>query len=442
MSQETPRSSRLAGFYKQSLAERQHYISQWADLGDDAITILAGEHGLTPERADHMIENAIGIYGLPLGIATNFLINGRDYLIPMVVEEPSVVAACSFAAKLVRSGGGFKVTADEPVMIGQIQILDLPDLAEASRRIMEAKADLLAQVNDPDLTIVKIGGGARDIELRHFPETAIGPMLIVHLLYDTRDAMGANAVNTACENLAPILEKITGGRVNLRILSNLSDRRTAQAECVIPAEQLATPEMSGAEVAQSIIEAAVFAEIDPYRAVTHNKGIMNGIDAVLIATGNDWRAVEAGAHAYAVKDGIYRSMSKWSLNDKGDLQGQLRLPLALGIVGGSTKVHPTAQLALKILGVESAQELSAVMVAVGLAQNLAAIRALATEGIQPGHMALHARQLAIAAGAKPEWIAEMVATMSAEGKIRLERAKELVERYTQMNNGAGTYENA
>lgn len=414
-------SSRISGFYRWSIAERQAFIQDWAALSAPI------PQGLDPDLANQMIENVVSVYGLPLGIATNFQINGRDYLIPMVIEEPSVVAACSFAAKLVREGGGFQTTSDDPIMIGQIQVLGLDDLEAAAAIIRAAEADLLAQANDPDLTIVKIGGGAKGLEVRLFPDTAIGPMLVVHILYDTRDAMGANAINTACESLAPTIEALTGGRVNLRILSNLSDRRTATAACKIPASAFATEDMTGAEVVQSIVEAAVFAEVDPYRAVTHNKGVMNGIDAVLIATGNDWRAVEAGAHAYSIRDGHYSSMTRWWLDENGDLNGRLQLPMAVGIVGGATKVHPVAQAAMQILGVQSARELSEVVVAVGLAQNLAAIRALATEGIQAGHMSLHARQLALAAGATGEMVGRVVEIMINEGQIRLERAKALVE---------------
>lgn len=414
-------SSRIAGFYRWSLAERQTFVQEWASLHNPI------PQGLDPDLANQMIENVVSVYGLPFGIATNFQINGRDYLIPMVIEEPSVVAACSFAAKLVREGGGFQTTSDEPLMIGQIQVLDIDDLERAIAQIHAAEADLLAQANDPDLTIVKMGGGAKALELRPFPDTAIGPMLVIHILYDTRDAMGANAINTACESLAPTIEALTDGRVNLRILSNLSDRRTATAICKIPPAAFATEGMTGAEVVQSIIEAAVFAEVDPYRAVTHNKGVMNGIDAVLMATGNDWRAVEAGAHAYSIHDAHYTSMTRWWADEAGNLNGRLQLPMAVGIVGGATKVHPLAQTALQILGVQSARELSEVVVAVGLAQNLAAIRALATEGIQAGHMSLHARQLAIAAGAVGEMVGQVVEMMLMEGQIRLERAKAIIE---------------
>lgn len=423
---ENQRSSRLPGFYQKSLAERVAIIAEWTGLNAAEQTILEGV-GLSPQQANQMVENAIGVYALPLGVATNFLINGKDYLIPMVIEEPSVVAACSFAAKMARSGGGFTTSSDEPVMIGQIQVLDIDDLPAAQNRILVERESLIAQANDPDLTIVKLGGGARDIEVRLVEKTSIGPMLVVDLLYDTRDAMGANAINTACEKLAPTIEKITGGRVNLKILSNLSDRRKATANCLMTAEALATENLAGELVVKSIVEAAVFAEVDPYRATTHNKGVMNGIDAVVIATGNDWRAVEAGAHAYAARDGHYTSMTRWWADENGNLRGSLTLPMAVGTVGGATKVHSTAKIAMKILGVASARELAEVIVSVGLAQNFAAIRALATEGIQAGHMALHARQLALAAGAQGEMVNRIVETMIAEGNIRLDRAKALVK---------------
>ncbi|MBZ0320141.1 MAG: hydroxymethylglutaryl-CoA reductase, degradative [Anaerolineae bacterium] len=424
---ENQRSSRLPGFYQKSLPERIGIIAKWVGLSQAEQAILENATGLSPQQVNQMVENALGVYGLPLGVATNFQINGKDYLIPMVIEEPSVVAACSFAARMARSGGGFTTSSDEPVMIGQIQVLDVENLQVAADQILAERESLLALVNDPDLTIIKLGGGGRDIEVRQFRQTTIGPMLVVDLLYDTRDAMGANAINTACEKLAPAIERITGGRVNLRILSNLSDRRKATASCLMTTEALTTKNMPGALVAKSIVEAAVFAEVDPYRATTHNKGVMNGVDAVVIATGNDWRAVEAGAHAYAARDGRYTSMTRWWQDENGNLRGMLTLPMAVGTVGGATKVHPTAQIAMKILGVSSARELAEVIVSVGLAQNFAAIRALATEGIQAGHMALHARQLALAAGAQGEMVNRIVETMIAEGNIRLDRAKSLVK---------------
>lgn len=420
------RSSRISGFYKRSLAERIAILTQWADLTQVEQTILLGMAGLTPDLADKMIENVVGIYSLPFGVATNFRINERDYLIPMVIEEPSVVAAASNAARLVRDGGGFVTTSDQPLMIGQIQVLDMPDVHQAAENILAEKNALLDTINDPGLTIIKLGGGPRDIEVRIFEDTALGAMLVVHLIYDVRDAMGANVINTACETLAPMIEDLTDGRVNLKILSNFSDKRMAGATCMVPAASLATDEASGEEVVRAIVEAGVFAEVDPYRAVTHNKGVMNGIDAVLLATANDWRAVEAGAHAHSIVNGNYTSMTRWWADYDGNLRGRLTLPMAVGTVGGATRVHPTAKLALKILGVDNARELSEIIVAVGLAQNLAAIRALATEGIQVGHMSLHARQLAIAAGAHGDLVMRIAETMIAEGNIRLERAKTLV----------------
>ena len=420
------RTSRLSGFYKRPLAERAALVGEWAGLSAEEQAALGGPAALTPEQADHMIENVVGVYGLPMGVATNFLINGRDYLIPMVVEEPSIVAGVSYAAKLVRSGGGFITTADAPIMIGQIQVLDVMNAYVAAARVWEARDALLAEANTYDPVLVGLGGGARDLEVRPFPETPVGPMLVIHLLYDVRDAMGANAVNTACERLAPKIEALTEGRVNLRILSNLADRRKATASCVVPADALTTRELSGGEVVRGIVEASVFAQIDPYRAATHNKGVMNGMDAVALATGNDWRALEAGAHAWAARYGRYTSLTEWWGDDNGDLRGRIELPVAVGTVGGATRSHPTAQVALKILGVETASELAQVMAAVGLAQNLAAIRALATEGIQRGHMSLHAKQMALAAGASGAEVAQIAAQMVAEGQITTQRAEELL----------------
>lgn len=423
-----PHSSRIPGFYKFTMIDRIATVAQWGNLSAQEQSVFFGLSGLSVQDADNMVENAIGIFGMPIGVATNFYINGRDYLIPMVIEEPSVIAAVSKAAKAARSGGGFMAKSSEPIMIGQIQLLDLPDIWEAAQIIQAYKAALLDVANDPNSTIVKLGGGVRDIETRPFDQTRIGPMLIVHVLADVRDAMGANAINTICERLAPQLENLTGGRANLRILSNYTDQRTSSAACRIPAESLTTEDYSGHEVVARIVEAAAFAEVDPYRAATHNKGIMNGIDAVAIATGNDWRAIEAAAHVYASRNGHYSSLSQWWQNENGDLEGRLTLPLAVGIVGGATKAHPTARVALKILGVSSARELSEIMACVGLAQNFAAIRALATEGIQRGHMSLHARQIAMAAGATGNLINEIVAIMIAEENIRLERARELVQK--------------
>ncbi|HLU11280.1 MAG TPA: hydroxymethylglutaryl-CoA reductase, degradative [Oceanobacillus sp.] len=420
-------TSRIPGFYKRTLAERAAVVSRWANLDVAEQSALLGVGGLTAAQADHMIENAVGVYALPLGIATNFLINNMDFLIPMVIEEPSVVAAVSNAAKLFRAGGGFVTSSDEPIMIGQIQMMDIPDVYVAAGAIMAQRAALIEEVNRIGGSIVKSGGGAKDIQVRPLMNTPAGHMLIVHLLYDTRDAMGANAINTAVEHLAPMIEQITGGRANLRILSNLTDQRKARAEGMIPASELETETLKGTDVVKAIVEAGAFAEADPYRAATHNKGIMNGVDAVVIATGNDWRAVEAGAHAYAARNGQYTSLSHWWQDEQGNLRGSLEMPLAVGIVGGATRVHPTAQVALKILGIQSARQLAEIIVAVGLAQNLAAIRALATEGIQHGHMRMHARQIAVAAGATPEMVAKVVQQMIEENNIRPERAREIVQ---------------
>lgn len=428
------KNSRLSGFYKKSIDERLSIIADWANLTEEEQNTLLRAKGFDAHSADNMVENAIGIFAMPVGVATNFQINGRDYLIPMVIEEPSVVAAVSNSAKVVRDGGGFTTNSDAPIMIGQIQLLDIDDVTNAAQAILDNKEILIAKANEVGGSILKRGGGAIGISVRSFPDTQIGNMLVIHLHYDTRDAMGANAINTAIEHIAPDIEQITDGRVNLRILSNLSDLRKAYASCNIPAASLATANFSGEEAVDAIVEAGIFAELDPYRATTHNKGIMNGIDAVLIATGNDWRAVEAGAHAYAARRGSYSSLTRWWKNDQGDLRGEIELPLAVGIVGGATRVHPAAQIALRILGVESARELAEIAAAVGLAQNLGAIRALATEGIQHGHMRMHARQLAIAAGADAHQVKIIADQMAREDNIRLERAKELVKQLSEGEN--------
>lgn len=420
------KTSRLPGFYELSIEERVQVVASWAGLSEEERAALAGA-GLDPGRADQMIENVVGIHGLPLGIATNFYINGRDYLIPMAIEEPSVVAAASYMARIVRQAGGFRTCSTEPVMIAQMQILDVPDPWAARFDLLCQKQRLLDLANQTDPVVVSLHGGARDLELRVLPDTPAGPMLVAHLLYDTRDAMGANTVNTAAEALAPLVEEITGGRVHLRILSNLADRRLARASCTIPPEGLAFGDYKGEQVVQGIVEAYAFAAADPYRAATHNKGIMNGIDAVALACGQDWRAIEAGAHAYAARDGRYTSLSTWSRDGEGRLVGTLELPLAVGTVGGATRVHPGAQVALKLVGASTARELAEVMAAVGLAQNLGALRALATEGIQRGHMALHARQVAMAAGATGDQVAAVAARLVTENKIRLDRAQEILK---------------
>lgn len=376
-----------------------------------------------------MVENVVGTFGLPLGVATNFYVNGRDVLAPMAIEEPSVVAGASFAARLARESGGFICSSSEPLMISQIQILDLADPHAARLDVLAAKAHLLGIAQQVDPMLVQAGGGPRDIEARVI-ESPLGPMLVVHVLVDCRDAMGANAVNTIAERLRPALEEITGGRVGLRILSNLADRRVARAKAVFAPAVLSFESdgqrFAGVLVRDRIIEAWAFAAADPYRAATHNKGIMNGVDAVVIATGNDWRAIEAGAHAYAARTGRYTSLSHWGVDKDGNLVGTLEMPMAVGIVGGATRVHPAAQVALKLMGVTTARELAEIIVAVGLAQNLAAIRALATEGIQRGHMSLHARQIAIAAGATGEKVEQVAAQLVTERNVRLERALQIL----------------
>lgn len=417
------RSSRIPGFYDKSQPERADLVAAWADLDAKAKAALDGNGGLSPEQADHMVENAIGLHALPLGVAVNFLVNGREVLVPMAIEEPSVVAGASFMAKLVREGGGFHAHTSEPEMIGQMQIIGAPDLHAARLALLEKKVHILDLSNQIDPVLIKAGGGARDLEVRVIDDSPIGPFLVAHLIYDTRDAMGANAVNTACETLAPTIEQITGGRVHLRILSNLADRRLARVRCKVPVAALAFGDYPGERVRDGIIEAYAFAAADPYRAATHNKGIMNGVDAVVIATGNDWRAIEAGAHAYAARSGRYTSLSTWGKDAEGNLVGTLEMPMAVGIVGGATRVHPTAQAALKLMRITNARELAEIIVSVGLAQNLAAIRALATEGIQRGHMGLHARQVAIAAGAVGNEVEIVAGKMVAEKKVRIDRAE-------------------
>lgn len=419
-------NSRLPGFYNLSLEERLSELISRHGLDEAGLAALTGQEGLSAQQADHMIENVIGIHSLPLGIASNFVVNGRQVLVPMAIEEPSVVAGASFMAKLARAGGGFTAHANPPQMIGQLQVLEIPNLQSARRSLLDQKDTLLAEASQVDPVLQKLGGGPRDIEVHLFEDSPVGPFLVLHLIYDVRDAMGANAVNTAAEKLAPLVESITGGRVHLRILSNLADRRLASARCTIPLTELAFADYSGEEVLQGIVAAWAFAAADPYRAATHNKGIMNGVDAVVIATGNDWRAIEAGAHAYAARDGRYTSLSTWGEDDQGNLVGKLEMPMAVGIVGGATKVHPGARAAIKLMGVETASELAEIIVSVGLAQNLAALRALATEGIQRGHMSLHARQVAIAAGAQGQMINRLAEQLVLEQTVRIDRAEELL----------------
>jgi hydroxymethylglutaryl-CoA reductase len=426
--------SRIPGFYNLTLDERIAELVRRGVLAPEEIATLKGETGLSLDQAQHMIENVVGLHSLPLGIALNFMVNGRDVLIPMAVEEPSVVAGASFMAKLAREGGGFVASSTPPEMIGQIQVLELPDPYAARLAVLEKRGELLAEAASVDPILQKLGGGPRDLEVRVIGESPIGPFLVIHLIYDVRDAMGANAVNTACEILSPQVEAITGGRVHLRILSNLADRRLARASCTIPLESLTFDDYPAVRVRDGIIAAWAFAAVDPYRAATHNKGIMNGVDAVVLATCNDWRAIEAGAHAYAARSGIYTSLSTWSQDPQGNLVGTLEMPLAVGIVGGATKVHPSAKIALKMMEINTASELAEIIVSVGLAQNLAALRALSTEGIQRGHMNLHARQVAIAAGAEGVEINRLAQQLVMEGVVRIDRAVEILLREKKEEN--------
>ena len=409
------KTSRISGFYKLPIEERVRKVKEFAGLSDEEEKLLLSMSALPMETADRMVENVIGTFQLPLGIATNFLINGRDYLIPMAIEETSVIAAASNAAKMARVQGGFKAEASEPLMIGQIQILN-PN-KNAAEEIEKHKEEIIELANAQDKILVSLGGGARDVEARWISED----MMCVHLIVDVRDAMGANAVNTMAEACAPLVQNITGGRALLRIISNLADKRLVEAQAVFDKDAI-----GGEKVVDDILHAYKFASIDPYRAATHNKGIMNGIDAVIIATGNDWRAIEAGAHAFAAKNG-YTSLTTWRKNEEGHLEGKIKIPMAVGLVGGATKVHPMAQLSIKILGIKSAKELAEVIASVGLAQNFAAIRALATKGIQDGHMRLHAKNIAIMAGATGDEIDRVAEVMIKERKIRMDRAKEILD---------------
>ncbi|MBN2013993.1 MAG: hydroxymethylglutaryl-CoA reductase, degradative [Candidatus Altiarchaeota archaeon] len=408
------RSSRFPGFYKLSVDERIDKVRDFSKLGDEDVKTLSG--GLTLEQADRMIENVIGVINIPLGVATNFLINGRDYLVPMATEEPSIVAAASNAAKLVREGGGFRTSSTEPVMIGQIQLI-AEDPEGSVENILKNKERIIELANEQDPTLVSLGGGAEDLDVRIIDNG----MLVVHLYVNVQDAMGANAVNTMCEAAAPYIEELTNSVIYLRILSNLATERIAMAECVIPTKVI------GEEAVEGIVQAYEFAAADIYRATTHNKGIMNGITAVALATGNDTRAVEAGAHAYASINGGYMPLTKWAENDTGDLMGEIMLPLAVGTFGGAT-MNPVQRVVLKILGVQRAKELSEVMAAVGLAQNLAALKALTSEGIQRGHMALHAKNVAMMAGARDDEIEGIAEKLIEEKNIRVDRAAELLKK--------------
>lgn len=415
------RTSRIPGFHKLTIDERLKIVKEFAELSENEIALLNKRGSMDIQTADRMIENVIGTFELPFGIATNIIINGEEYLIPMTVEEPSVVAGITNAARIARSGGGFFTSSTGPIMIAQIQAVNVKDPHGARLRLYEEKNEILRIANEQDPVLIKIGGGARDIEVRII-ETALGEMVIVHLIVDTRDAMGANAVNTMAEAIAPYVSEWTGGRVYLRILSNLADKRLVRARVRIKKE-----EFKDGDVLDGIIYAWAFADADPYRATTHNKGIMNGISPLVIATGNDFRAIEAGAHAYAARTGRYRSLTQWERDQGGDLVGTIELPMAVGLIGGATSMHPLSKIAIKILGVKTATELGEIIGAVGLCQNLGALRALAAEGIQKGHMALHAKNIAVSAGAKGDLIDIIAKRMVDEAKIRMDRAQELLE---------------
>ncbi len=423
-----PINSRLENYRNKTPSERLASLAEAAHLSAADVAVLGDKGALPLDRANGMIENVIGTFELPMGIATNFQVNGRDYLIPMVVEEPSVVAAASYMARIARDHGGFQTSSTAPIMRAQVQVLGVSDPYGARLQLLAAREQILTLANARDKVLIGLGGGCKDIEIHVFPKSQRGPMVVMHLLVDVRDAMGANTVNTMAEAVAPLVEQLTGGQVRLRILSNLADLRLARARVRVPEAAMATKDFSGRRMIEGILDAYELAAIDPYRAATHNKGIMNGIDPVIVATGNDWRAVEAGAHAYAARSGVYTSLSTWEQDTDGALVGTLELPMAVGLVGGATKTHPAAQAALKVLKVTSAQELAEVTVAVGLAQNMAALRALATEGIQRGHMALHARNIAIVAGAMGAEIDTVAAELAAAHDVRTDRAKEILAR--------------
>jgi hydroxymethylglutaryl-CoA reductase len=414
------KSSAISGYYKLTPKERLVKVKEFADLTDEECALLQSTGALPLDVADRMIENVVGAIPIPLGIGVNFQINGKDYLVPMAIEEPSVVAAASYAAKMVRDGGGFHTSSTPPIMIGQIQAVNIKDPYAARQRVLEAKAELLKKANDQDPVLNSVGGGAKDIETKVI-QTTQGVMLIAELHVDCRDAMGANAVNTMAEAIAPLIENLTGGHVYLRIISNLAVKRLARAWCTVPKDSV-----GGEEVVDGIVNASAFAAADPYRGATHNKGAMNGIIAVVLATGNDHRAIEAGAHAYAARDGAYTALSTWEKNANGDLVGSIELPMAVGLIGGAVRTHPTVKVVMKILNVKSANEFAEVLAAVGLAQNLGALRALAHEGIQRGHMSLHARNIAVQAGATGMMIDLVAEQMVKERKVRVDRAKEII----------------
>jgi hydroxymethylglutaryl-CoA reductase len=432
--------SRIPHFYKMSVDERVKAVHERGLLNDsDYQALMSGEHTLKLSAADKMIENVIGVMGLPIGLGLNFLINNKDYVIPMVVEEPSIVAALSSAAKTARASGGYTTSSTDPVLIGQIQVVEIPNMRKARKAIEAQKQQILDLANSFHPRMVARGGGAVDLDLRTYPLKSFdSEMLVIHLYVDTRDAMGANLVNGMCEGVASLIESLTEGKVFLRILSNLADRALARAEVTLTPEQLAGRGYSGEDVRDGIIIASDFAQVDPYRAATHNKGVMNGIDAVALATGNDWRAIEAGAHAWAARDGRYTAMTRWSKDADGNLRGELEVPLKVGIVGGPLESNPSVAVNLRLLGAESATELAEVMAAAGLAQNFSALRALATEGIQTGHMTLHARSVVKAAGTPTELFEKVLERLLRSGEIKVWRAKEILEEIVASAPGASS----
>ena len=420
--------SDISGFYKLSMDERRKLLSELVNLNQDEIEILNTLGYFKPNQIDTLIENVIGSYQLPFGLAFNFKINNKDYIIPMVIEEPSVVAAASNAAKFARKHGGFISEDVRSVMISQIQITKIQNIEYAKKQILDNKDQILKIANEQDPLLIELGGGALDLEIREL-DTKRGKMLIIHLLVNVLDAMGANVVNTMAEAVSPYIEEITKGKIYLRILSNLAIHRIAKSKATFDKELL-----GGEEVVEGILNAFEFALADPYRATTHNKGIMNGIVALTLATGNDTRAIESGAHAFASLSGKYSPLTKFELDSRGNLVGEIEVPLALGIIGGMTKIHPMARIALKILNVKSASELSQVGAALGLAQNVAALRALASEGIQKGHMALHSRNIAKIAGVPDELIEKVAKKMIEEKKIRVDYAKEILQKLNDGEN--------
>jgi hydroxymethylglutaryl-CoA reductase len=427
------KSSVISGFYKLPPKERLAIIKDFAGLTEDEVQLLENTGSLPMDIADHMVENVISVFPEPMGISVNFQINGKDYLIPMATEEPSVIAAASYAAKMVRDGGGFHTSSTTPVMIGQIQVVKIKNAVIAKNQVLAAKVEILKKANDQDPILNSFGGGAKDLDARVI-QTTMGQMLIVHLFVDCRDAMGANAVNTMAEAVSPMIEQLTSGHVYLRIISNLAVKRLAKSWCTVPKEAV-----GGEAIVEGIAYASAFAEADPYRAATHNKGAMNGIIAVVLATGNDHRAIEAGGHAYAAFNGPYTTLSKWVKNENGDLEGSIELPMAVGLIGGAVKTHPIARIAMKILNVKSANEFGEVLASVGLAQNLGALRALSSEGIQRGHMSLHARNIAVTAGAKDQMIDLVAEHMVKEHKVRVDRAKEILDQLTKEQQQTTNY---